>query len=69
MIIEILFIMVMFLWFLTILPLPQVQPYTGAGGVLAFVAVLLLGLAIYAPALGGGRLAGHIAFAMSRVFG
>lgn len=47
MIIEILFVITMFLWFLTILPVPQLAPFGWAGSILAFIAVLLLGLMIF----------------------
>jgi hypothetical protein len=53
MIIEILFIMVMFLWLLTILPFPPLAPYSGSNVFFAFVAVLLLGLYLFLPALRG----------------
>jgi hypothetical protein len=53
MIIEILFIMTMFLWFLSSLPYPALAPYARVPTYLAFVAVLLLGLYLFAPALRG----------------
>lgn len=53
MIIEILFIMTMFLWFLTSLPHPALAPFSPASAYLAFVAVLLLGLYVFAPGLRG----------------
>ena len=53
MILEILFIMVMFLWLITILPLPQIQPFATSNVFFAFVAVLLLGLYLFLPALRG----------------
>ena len=53
MIIEILFIMTMFLWFLLSLPHPSITPFAGVGSYLAFVSVLLLGLYIFAPGLRG----------------
>lgn len=52
MIVEILFVVTMFLWFLTSVPHPALAPFAPANTWLAFVAVLLLGLAVYAPALG-----------------
>lgn len=55
MIIEILFVVTMFLWFLSLLPYPPLAPFGSASTWLAFIAVLLLGLAIYVPALGGGH--------------
>jgi hypothetical protein len=48
MLIEILFIMDMFLWFLMVLPVPAVLPYAPYRGILAWIAVLLLGLKIFA---------------------
>jgi len=51
MIVEILFVVTMFLWLLTVLPFPPLAPYAGAGGFLAFIAVLLLGIFIFMPAL------------------
>jgi hypothetical protein len=51
MILEILFVMVMFLWFLTILPFPAMEPYTRGSAFFAFTAVLLLGLFIVLPAM------------------
>lgn len=54
MIIEILFIMTMFLWFLASIPHPAIAPFAQQGGsYLAFVSVLLLGLYLFAPALRG----------------
>jgi hypothetical protein len=53
MIIEILFIVVMALWFLTSLPVSPAQQYGWASSWLAFIAVLLLGLAYYVPGLRG----------------
>lgn len=53
MIIEILFVVTMFLWFLTLLPFPPIEPYRSAAWVwLAFVAALLLGLAVFAGHFG-----------------
>jgi hypothetical protein len=53
MIIEILFVVVMFLWLITILPLPQVQPFATSNVFFAFVAVLLLGLYLFLPGFRG----------------
>jgi hypothetical protein len=53
MVIEILFIMTMFLYFLSILPVPQVAPFGWAGNWLAFIAILLLGLYIFMPGIRG----------------
>lgn len=54
MILEILFIMTMFLWFILSVPHPSLAPYNTARDYFAFVAVLLLGLYLFAPALRGG---------------
>lgn len=51
MIVEILFVVVMLLWFLMLLPAGPGTQYPWAGAWLAFIAVVLLGLAIF-----GGRL-------------
>lgn len=51
MVLEILFVVDMFLWFLTNLPVPQVQPYNWTSSWLGFIAVLLLGLFIFIPGL------------------
>lgn len=51
MILEILFTVTMFMWLLTILPLPAVQPFASSNVFFAFVAVLLLGLYIFLPAM------------------
>jgi hypothetical protein len=53
MIVEILFIVVIALWFLTALPVSPAQQYGWAGTWLAFIAVLLLGLDRFMPALRG----------------
>ena len=53
MIIEILFVVDLFLWFLTNLPTPQTQQFGWASNWLAFIAVLLLGLFLFLPALRG----------------
>jgi hypothetical protein len=55
MILEILFVVTMFLWFLTALPVPQTQPFGWANTWLAFIAVLLLGLFMFLPALRAER--------------
>ncbi len=52
MIIKILFVVTMFLWFLTALPHPAFAQFAPASNYFAFAAVLLLGLAIYLPGLG-----------------
>jgi len=53
MIIEILFVVVMFLWLITIFPLPQMQPFSSSNVFFAFVAVMLLGLYLFLPGLRG----------------
>ena len=47
------FFVLLFLWFLTFLPLPPLAPYAGGIWFLAFIAVLLLGLYLFLPALRG----------------
>jgi hypothetical protein len=51
MIVEILFVVCMFLWFLSIIPVPQMSNYGWASGWMAFIAVLLLGVFIFMPGL------------------
>jgi hypothetical protein len=51
MILEILFVVTMFLWFLSSLPVPQVTQFGWASTWLAFISVLLLGLFIFMPGL------------------
>jgi len=53
MIITILFTVIMLLWFLTILPFPPLQPFAAGSSFFAFIAVLLLGLFLFMPALRG----------------
>jgi Fe2+ transport system protein B len=53
MIIEILFVVCMFLWFLANMPVPQIAAYNWANSWLAFIAVLLIGLYLFLPALRG----------------
>lgn len=53
MILEILFVVTLFLWLLTILPFPPMAPYASTHPFFAFIAVLLLGLYIFLPALRG----------------
>ena len=48
-----LFVVTMFLWLLTILPLPPMAPFASSNVFFAFVAVLLLGLYVFMPALRG----------------
>ena len=48
MIIEVLFVVDMFLWLLTLLPFPAAGQFAGARPFLAYVAVLLLGVSVYA---------------------
>ena len=49
MVIEILFVVCMFLWFLTNLPVPQIHQFPWANSWLGFIAVLLLGVFIFMP--------------------
>ncbi len=51
MILEILFVVVMFLWLLTFLPVPRLEPFSASSVYFAFIAVLLLGLYMFVPAL------------------
>jgi len=53
MIVEVLFVVVMLLWFLTILPYQPLAPYAQGRAFLAFFAVLLLGIYIFLPGLRG----------------
>ena len=53
MIIEVLFVVVMLLWFLSVVPHPSMAPFASASGYLAFFAVLLLGVYVFMPALRG----------------
>ena len=53
MILEILFTVTLFLWFLSNLPVSAVAPYGWANNWLAFIAVLLLGLFLFMPGLRG----------------
>jgi hypothetical protein len=50
-ILEILFVVTMFLWLLTILPLPPMAPFSASNIYFAFVSVLLLGLYVFLPAV------------------
>jgi hypothetical protein len=47
MILEILFIVAMFLWFVSALPLGPLTQFNTASWILAFVAVLILGIVIF----------------------
>jgi hypothetical protein len=49
--VEILFVVAMFLWFLTNLPIPQAAQFNWASSWLAFIAVLLLGAFLFMPGL------------------
>ena len=51
MILEVLFVVVMLLWGLSIMPFPPLAPYASGSAFLAFVSVLLLGLFIFLPGL------------------
>ena len=48
MIVEILLIVDLFLWFLSLLPVPQITPFAWASGWLAWIAVLLITIHLYA---------------------
>jgi hypothetical protein len=51
MILEILFVVTMFLWFLSALPWPPLNQFAAASWILAFVSVLILGIFVFT---GGG---------------
>ena len=51
MIIEILLVVDLFLWFLTLVPVPQASQFAWANGWLAWIAVLLLTLFLFLPGL------------------
>ena len=51
MIIEILLVVDLFLWFLSLLPVPQLGPFTWASSWLAWIAALLLALFLFVPGL------------------
>lgn len=53
MILEILIIVTMFLWALTLLPAPQLVPYRDSSYYFAFIAVLLIVLDLFVPGLRG----------------
>lgn len=53
MIIEILLVVDLFLWFLSLMPIPAAGNYTWATGWLAWIAVLLLTLFLFVPGLRG----------------
>ena len=51
MIIEVLYVVIMLLWALSIIPHPALAAWEKGAGLLAFVAVLLLGIFIFVPGL------------------
>lgn len=51
MVLEILLIVDLFLWFLSLLPVPQVTQFSWASSWLAWIAVLLLTLFLFMPGL------------------
>jgi hypothetical protein len=53
MIIEILLVVTLFLWFLSLLPVPQISPFNWASGWLAWIAALLITLFIFLPGMRG----------------
>lgn len=53
MVLEILLIVDLFLWFLSLLPVPQVHQFNWASAWLAWIAVLLLALFLFVPGLRG----------------
>lgn len=54
MVLEILLIVDLFLWFLSLLPVPQVHQFNWASAWLAWIAVLLLTLFLFVPGLRAG---------------
>ena len=53
MVLEILVVVALFIWFLSLLPIPQAPAFTWATGWLAWISVLLLALFIFMPGLRG----------------
>jgi hypothetical protein len=51
MVVTVLFIVTMFLWFLSILPVPQAAQFSWTNTWLGFIAVLLLGIFLFIPGL------------------
>lgn len=51
MIIEILLIVDLFLWFLSLLPVPTITNYAWASSWLAWIAVMLITAALYVPGI------------------
>lgn len=51
MVLEILLIVDLFLWFLSLLPIPQAAGFPWASSWLAWIAVLLLALFLFVPGL------------------
>jgi hypothetical protein len=46
-ILEIVFLICLILWGLSVIPHPQITPYIWAGHILAFICVLILGLRVF----------------------
>ena len=51
MILEVLLVVVLFLWFLTLLPVTQLAPWTTARPWFAWIAVTLIALFLFAPGM------------------
>jgi len=51
MIVEILLVVTLFLWFLSLLPIPQATGFTWATGWMAWIAVVLITVFLFAPGL------------------
>lgn len=51
MVIEVLLVVDLFLWFLSLLPMPQVSAFNWASSWLAWIAVVLLALFLFVPGL------------------
>ena len=50
-IVLVLLIVDLFLWFLSLLPIPQVAPFGAASGWLAWIAVVLLAVFLFVPGM------------------
>jgi len=51
MVLEILLIIDLFLWFLSLMPVPQVTPFNWASGWLAWIAAVLITAFLFVPGL------------------
>lgn len=55
MILEILLVVDLFLWFLALLPVPQMGQFSWTSSWLAWIAVLLITMILFVPAMGGAH--------------